>query len=421
MEPVCYRPPMDLSSLSKDEFTQNLRSLQRAGGVAADVPDNLEELVRELQVQRVEIETQNRALRESADEIESALQRYSDLYDHLPIGYITLTPSGRFVQANLTAAGWLRVDRAKLVGGYFNWFLEPFDAGRFAAHLDACVQTGAEQTLELALRLESGLLLTVQLTSRLAPPGQDGETSVNTAITHISKLQQANAVAEDIAREQEVLAEFITQQLQSPPATVSKFARSILQEYATELTPAVTSLVERMECAAVRMERITQYLLDYCLGIKEVALDPVNLEELMQHVVMEHRALIQRRGAEITIERPLPCVRGARLLLGQVLTAVLTHALERVKANDTPHLRVCARQEDSEVVLTLVHEGIPPEVTEAAENFRRFEQGPSGDFFSGAAVGFAIVRRTIERMHGRVWLEPGVGECTRFNIGLPAV
>ena len=162
---------MDLSSLSDDELTRNLRSLQRAG-MTADVPDNLEDLMQELQVSRVEVEMQNRALRDSAAEIESALQRYSDLYDHLPIGYVTLTPSGRIVQANLTAAGWLRVDRAKLVGGYLNWFLAPFDAGRFAAHLDACVQTGGEQTLELTLRLESGLLLTVQLTSRLAPPGR---------------------------------------------------------------------------------------------------------------------------------------------------------------------------------------------------------------------------------------------------------
>lgn len=412
---------MDLSSLSNDELTQNLRSLQRAGGVAADVPDNLEELVQELQVQRVEIEMQNRALRESSSEIESALQRYSDLYDHLPIGYITLTPSGRIVQANLTAAGWLRIDRSKLVDGYFNWFLEPFDAGRFAAHLDACVQTVAEQTLELTLRLESGLLLKVQLTSRLAPPGQDGEVFVNTAITHISKLQQANAVAEDITREQDALTKLVTQPLQSPPACVSGFARSILREHAAELTPAVTSLVERMECAAVRMERILQSLLDYPLGVEEVALDPVNLEELMQHVVMEHRALVQRRNAEITIERPLPCVRGARLLLGQVLTAVLTHALTRAKATDTPRLRVSAQQLGSEVVLTVLHEGIPPEVADSAQNFRRFEQGRSEDFFSGVAVGFAIVKRTIERMHGRVWLEPDMGECTRFNIGLPAV
>jgi two-component system, chemotaxis family, sensor kinase Cph1 len=412
---------MDLSSLSNDELTKNLRSLQRTGGMTADIPDNPEELVQELQVHRVEIEMQNRALRESASEIESALQRYSELYDHLPIGYITLTPNGRIAQANLTAAGWLRVDRARLIGGYFNWFLEPFDAGRFAAHLDACVQTGVEQTLELTLHLESGLLLTVQLTSRLAPPGQDGETSVNTAITHISKLQQANAVTEDIAREHEALTEFLTQQLQSPPATVSKFARIILRDHATHLTPPLADLVERMQCAAVRMERTLQGLLDYCLGVEEVALDPVNLEELMQHVVMEQRATIQRRGADITIERPLPCVRGARLLLGQVLTTVLTHALKRVKPNETPHVRVSARQQGREVVLTVLHEFAPARGADAAQNFRRFEAATSGDFFSGAALGFAIIKRTIERMHGRVWLETDVGDCTRLNIGLSAV
>ncbi|MGH7946810.1 MAG: putative bifunctional diguanylate cyclase/phosphodiesterase, partial [Opitutaceae bacterium] len=91
---------MNLSSLSNEELTQNLHSLRRMEAEAENVSSaETEALVQELQVHRVELEMQNRALRESALEVEAAVRRYCDLYDHLPIGYVTLTRSGRIVQA----------------------------------------------------------------------------------------------------------------------------------------------------------------------------------------------------------------------------------------------------------------------------------------------------------------------------------
>ena len=413
---------MDLSSLSKEELTRNLRSLQRPGAESAGaVPDDWEDMIQELQVHRVELEMQNRALREMEAEVEAALQRYCDLYDHLPIGYLTLTRNGRIVQANLTAAGWLRRDRAQLVDGYLNWFFDAFDAGRFAAHLEACVQTGREQTLEVTLRLESGVLLTVHLTSRLASSSGEGEPHVHTAITNISKMKQAHAVVEDIDREQENFTQSLADHLQTPLIAISKFARTMLQEHPAELSSEIKSMIERMECAALRMESTLQHLLEYCsLGHEEVALDPVNLEELMQHVMVEHRLMIEHRRAEITVDRPLPCVRGARLLLGQVLANILTNTLKRTGPGQTPRIRIRAEQHGDEVVLTVADEGTPPTVRQEDRDFGMLERRRERDCYSGTGVGLAILRRTVERMNGRVWVETAFGKGTTFHIGLPA-
>jgi len=408
---------MDLSSLSKDELTENLRSLQRRDSDLAE--DRIEDLVQELQVHRVELEMQNRALRETENEFELALQRYSDLYDHLPIGCITVTPGGRIVQANLTVAGWMRRDRAHLIGGYFNWFLDAFDAGRFAAHIDACVRTGCEQTLDLTLRLESGLLLMVQLTSRCAPHPK-GEPQVNIAITNLSKLNQASSVSQDITREHQDFLESIEGRNDAPRDTVSGFARAILEHHAAELNEEVKGMVERMQCAAVRMEVTLRNLIEYCLGHDEVVLDPVSLDELMQHVMMEQRAVIQRRNADITVQRPLPCVRGVRLILGHVLSTILSGTL-RTQPGDTPRISITAEQQGSEVVLTVRDEGTGREVPPDEQTSRMFEHSHSAVYFAGSEVGLSIIRRTIERMSGRVWVEGGIGQPTLLHIGLPSV
>ena len=68
-------------------------------------------------------------------------------------------------------------------------------------------------------------------------------------------------------------------------------------------------MVERMESAAVRMESMLHNLLDYCCPARDdLVMDPVNLDELMQHVLVEYRGVIKQQAARVSVERPLPCV-----------------------------------------------------------------------------------------------------------------
>lgn len=412
---------MDLSSLSNEQLIENLRSTPRRGGGRDVSGEKIEEVIEELHVQRLELEMQNRALREAEREIEAALDRYCDLYDHLPIGHVTLARNGRIAEANLTAAAWLRHDRAKLIDSYFSWFLDAFDAGKLSAHIDGCIQSGREQTVEVTLRLEGGLLMTVQLTSRAASSGRDGEAQVHTAITNISKLQQADVLAHDIDGETGDSAQSVTQHLKAPLAAINALSRALLQEHAAGLSPEAKGMIERVECSVVRMESHLQQLLEYCwLAQEDVALDPVNLEELMQHVVMEHRLVIERRGARISVERPLPCVRGARLLLAQVLVNVVLSALNHTAADRTPALRISAVQQEREIVLTVYDDSRPDPAKPAEERFRVFERLHENGSFHGG-IGLAIVRRAIERMKGRVWVDSGLDQGTSINIALPAV
>jgi PAS domain S-box-containing protein len=412
----------DLSSLSNEELTQSVQSLSRpVWSHVGSRPEQLEDIVHELHVHRVELEMQSRALREAEAEIEAALQRYSDLYDHPPIGYVTLTPKGRIAQVNLTATGWLHRDRAELVGSHLSSYMDAFDAGRFAAHLEACVSTGTEQMAETTLRLENGLLLTVQLTSRLAPKIRDAETYILTAITNISKVKQARASVQDISLERDSTAQSDSESLRAPLVTVTNFARTLLHHHAAELGVEVKSVIERMECAAVRMDATVQHLLEYCcLEHAELALDPVSLEELMQHVMMEHRGFIQRQRAQITIERPLPCVRGARLVLGQVLANLLTNALRHVPPEKTPRLRISATAQGQETILTIatVASG---EATEMAWQPEVFHRTKEKEREQAAEVALVVVRQAVERMNGRVWTDVAAGKVTCFHIGLPTV
>ena len=410
---------MDLSSLSNEELTHTLRRLGQPSPERNSPDTPLEASVPELQVYRLELEMQNRALRDLQSELEQALQRYTDLYDYLPIGYVTLTRTGQIAQANLTAARWLRRERGQLVGMHMNWFLDAFDAGRFAAHLENCANSREEQTCDVILRLENDLTLAAQFSSHAAPrTGDDGPSYTHTAITNLAQLKQTRAMLDDIDRDESAVAAMASAEQAEPFAGVSSLLRSLHTHHRLSMDAETLSLTERAEGAAVRLEAMLQHLMDYCgLGQHDgVAHDPVNLEELVQQMVLEHRGAIQSRGAHVEVARPLPCVRGSRLVLAQVLSNLLINALRLPPGDQPVRISVSAEQKDDVVLLRIADDGLC--LPSDGQSFRVFERLHGSRHFLTDGVGFALIRRAIAGMNGCVRVESGARQGSTFTIEL---
>ncbi|OUD12393.1 PAS domain S-box protein [Thioflexithrix psekupsensis] len=80
-------------------------------------------LIHELQVHQIELEMQNEELLRTQRALEEAYQRYSDLYDFAPVGYLTLDPQFNITQINLTGAELLGDSRTNLLKSSFYQFI----------------------------------------------------------------------------------------------------------------------------------------------------------------------------------------------------------------------------------------------------------------------------------------------------------
>ena len=90
---------------------------QIASAPLTEAPDrSAEELLHELRVNQVELEMQNDELRRAQAIIEESRDRYVDLYEFSPVGYLTLTRDGMIAEVNLTGAALLGTERSKLIG-----------------------------------------------------------------------------------------------------------------------------------------------------------------------------------------------------------------------------------------------------------------------------------------------------------------
>jgi PAS domain-containing protein len=80
-------------------------------------------LLHELQVHQIELEMQNEELIKANEAAETALKKYTMLYDFAPMGYFTLDPEGIICELNFTGAELLGDKRFSLVNSNFRLYV----------------------------------------------------------------------------------------------------------------------------------------------------------------------------------------------------------------------------------------------------------------------------------------------------------
>jgi PAS domain S-box-containing protein len=410
----------DFGKLSRRELENALEQLT-AGKAGDDREiDRLERMVHEMQVYRCELEMQNRALRESQELIERAVYRYTELYDSLPIGYITLTPSGQVTEANETACRSLHVDRERLKGAFFRKFLAPGDACALAAHLAACNRSASRQIMEATLTPKNGPPIPVQLSSCRTFPEAEVGFLIRTAFTDITDSKRAQKALQDALAEHEEFTHSISHDLRSPLITISNFSTVLAEDHASDLSEDARHIVQRMRRAALRMDDLLKNLVSYSrLSRAPASFDVVDVEAIVRELESEHLPFIASQSATLEIKSPLAKVLGSRALLTQVLGNLLTNALKFTAPNRPPVVRISTRDTAHTVVILVADRGIgiPPQHHERV--FKIFEKLHRDADYSGTGIGLAMARRAVERMHGRIWFESEVGQGTTFFVELP--
>lgn len=408
--------PNQLRQLSKAELEASLGRLQQHDRSRIDA---LEETVQELHVHRIELEMQNRALSELQQELQTSVARYASLYDRLPIGYMTVTPEGRILESNMRATAWLQGDRRALVGRYLRAFVRAEEDIRISDYLDRCARSDTEEIVETALVFHDGSARPIQLSGQRAVT-PDGATQIHLAMTDIAMLKQTQRNLERVNAEMEAFTHAMSHDLRAPLLSITTYGQVLLEEHADQLNDEGRNMVERMRRAAQRMEEALRQLLEYCrLTRQPLTPETVCLDDVVRDLLIEHRALIQYRKAQIDVQRPLAAVIGSKAIVDQVLRNLLSNALKYTLPDTAPRVRISTHVHGARVVLQIADEGIGIDARFQDRLFRLFERLHSHSQYPGAGVGLAIVRRAVERMNGRVWLKSEPGRGTIFFVELP--
>jgi two-component system, cell cycle sensor histidine kinase and response regulator CckA len=86
--------------------------------------------------------------------MEAGLEKYSDLYDFAPVGYLTLDWEGTILEANLTSASLLGIERSRLVKRRFGLCVSAADLPAFNAFLAKVFESKGREFCEVTLHKE---------------------------------------------------------------------------------------------------------------------------------------------------------------------------------------------------------------------------------------------------------------------------
>ena len=169
-------------------------------------PAEVTRLNHELRVHQIELEMQNDELRLSQARLEDSRSRYADLYDFAPVGYLTLDQAGRIVEANLTAATILGLERTRLLNRFFTNFLVDADRPVFRQLLGNG-EGSREQRGEVRLTNGNGGAR-VMLLDILFLNDAEGQERRRVTMTDITELKR---VQEELRRHKEELEEVVNE------------------------------------------------------------------------------------------------------------------------------------------------------------------------------------------------------------------
>jgi two-component system sensor histidine kinase/response regulator len=151
-------------------------------------------LIHELEVYQIELELQNDELQRAQAIADTATNKYSDLYDFAPSGYITLTKPGDIIELNLTSAILIGEERAKLINSRLGLFFSTDTRPNYNLFLDKVFQSKTQKTCEVALIKDGNLPTYVLLTGIITK----NEEQCNVTMVDITERKQAEMHLEKI-------------------------------------------------------------------------------------------------------------------------------------------------------------------------------------------------------------------------------
>ena len=200
--------------------------------------------------------------------------------------------------------------------------------------------------------------------------------------------------------------------LRAPVRAIQGFVQLALELPGAEAQPGAEFL-HRAITAAARMEALIQAVLDLNrVATQPIKLSPIDVDALVRTLVAERPELGPDR-AEIRIEGPLPPMLGHEATFSQCLTNLLGNAVKFVRPGTRPRVRVWAEERMIETAETVGAPGTLTKLPKPRPVVRFWVED------EGIGIGLAIVHKAIHRMGGKVGLEAGQPQGSRFWLELP--
>jgi signal transduction histidine kinase len=153
------------------------------------------------------------------------------------------------------------------------------------------------------------------------------------------------------------------------------------------------------------------------LGRRELNLEPLDMEELVQATLETLAHQIEQRRVKVTVDS-LPQVVADRTSMEQIMSNLLMNAIIYLDPERPGEIEITSERNDTETIFRIRDNGRGIAESDISKIFELFRRAGPQDI-PGEGVGLAYVRALIRRYGGRIWCESELDKGTIFTFTIP--
>ena len=409
--------------------TRAVEMLRRKLGDGQNVselsPEDIQKLVHELQVHQIELEMQNDELRHAQLEIEESRDRYLELYDEAPVGYVTLNPKGIVLETNLTATRLLEKDRESLVNLPFSRLVCKEDADSFHLYLNHVIETGSKQTCLIKLLKKDGIPFHAQLET-IPASGVDGApTLCRMTVSDVSAQKKAEALLAQTQRLRSLgemasgVAHHVNNTLQIVLGNLELTLMGIEGGDCSNIKGTIEQVMHASREGAAIISRLQSFARIRC-EVSPTASKVLELSHVVNQAVeltrpaWEMVPCAEEKKTTLHLDLKDECfVRGKEDELFEVAVNLIKNAAEALPEGG--EMTVSTRIEGNQVVFKVQDTGIGIPKSDLENVFDPFW---SAQGLTKAGMGLSISYGIVSRHGGTISVESELGKGSTFTARL---
>jgi PAS domain S-box-containing protein len=380
-------------------------------------------LLHELQVHQIELEMQNEELCRSRDEVETTLEKYTDLYDFAPVGYFTLDRNGAIRAVNLSGATLLSIERSLLLGRRFGHFVAVESRPAFTAFLGKVFTSPAKEACEVELLKGSNHPLFVHVEAVTAASGEECLVAIidisvrrqleeKLEILH-TDLAARSAELEAANIELEAFSFSVSHDLRSPLTAINGYCQVIQKLCGNSLDEQSRGYIQQIFDGTLRMSRLIDTLLNFSRVTRiELSNDKIDLSKMAEEVALELKMSGPERRVTFRIAAGITAF-GDTVLVRVVLDNLIGNAWKYTGSREGAVIEFGVTEVQGKPACFVRDNGPGFDMAIADKLFIPFQRLP-GNAVEGNGIGLATVERIVRRHGGRIWAESKQGEGATF-------
>lgn len=322
----------------------------------------------ELQSHQIVLKKQSLDLRKSQERREEARNRYADLYDFAPIGYLTLDENGCILEINRTATLLLDLEHANAVGRPLANWLAPDKAGQFHAYLNQALSSASNVVIETKI-MAAGTLRDIRLESSASHDTSGKGRSCRTVMTDITQSRLAEIRSKELLQENRRLTRRLFNVQELERRHLSRELHDELGQWLTAIqaeAQAIHSVSGNQPGSCSSCQESAQAIIDNAGQIhlvirrilrrlRPIVLDQLGLADSLEEMVCQWRAHHPDVYCELTLE-------GALNDLNEVTNITLYRTVQAALTNISSHahasqVSVSLRRKPDHILLSVADNG----------------------------------------------------------------